>query len=73
MGGTTSPDIAERERETILAREVPRRRAEDKKNNTAVSMSLAFHKILDSKGAGDVCKMEAVAVGGRRRGRVESD
>lgn len=31
MGGTTSPDIAERERETILAREVPRRLAEDKK------------------------------------------
>lgn len=31
MGGTTSPDIAERERETILAREVPRRHIEDKK------------------------------------------
>lgn len=42
------------------------------KKNTAVSMSLTFHKILDSKGAGDVCKMEAVAVGGRR-GRVGSD
>lgn len=35
MGGTTSPDIAERERETILAREVPRRRAEDKKQHSS--------------------------------------
>lgn len=42
------------------------------KKNTAVSMSLAFHEILDSKGTGDVCKMEAVAVGDRR-GRVRSD
>ncbi len=65
MGGTTSPDIPARERETILAREVPRHHADDKKEHSSKYVTRISQNTRLERRWG-CFKMEAVTVGGRR-------